>query len=139
MPKTAMPKTAMSARPRPAAAPDARASDAAIVTKALLRAAQRLGVNNKVLARVIGLSEASVSRLRKGDYPLESGKPFELSVLFVRLYRSLDALTGGDDHVSASWLANDNSALGATPRELIQSVAGLTQVIAYLDARRALV
>ena len=120
--------------PRPASI-----SDAAIVTKALTRAAERLHVTNKVLARIIGLSEASVSRLKKGDYPLESGKPFELGVLFVRLYRSLDALTGGDDQVSATWLASPNIALGRPPLELIQSVAGLTQVIAYLDARRALV
>jgi len=122
--------------PRPRSAP---LSDAAIVAKALLRAAERLRVNNKVLARIIGLSEASVSRLRRGDYPLEGGKPFELGVLFVRLYRSLDALTGGDDEVSAAWLANPNTALSGTPLELIQSVAGLTHVIGYLDARRALV
>ena len=121
--------------PRPTPAP---LSDAAIVAKALTRAADRLHVNNKVLARIIGLSEASVSRLKKGDTPLEN-KPFELGVLFVRLYRSLDALTGGDDQVSATWLASPNSALSGTPLELIQSVTGLTQVIAYLDARRALV
>jgi hypothetical protein len=122
---------------RPTAHP-APLSDAGLVAKALLRAAERLRVNNKVLARIIGLSEASVSRLKKGETPLEN-KPFELGVLFVRLYRSLDALTGGDDQVSATWLASPNTALSGTPLELVQSIAGLTQVIAYLDARRALV
>src|SRR5437588_7919750 len=81
----------MPTRPRPQR-PAPAPSDGALVATALSRAAQRLGVNNKTLARVVGLSEASVSRLRRGDYPLEN-KPFELGVLFLRLFRSLDALS----------------------------------------------
>ena len=78
------------------------ASDSSIVTTAVLRAADRLNVTNKVLARVIGVSEATVSRMKKGDYPLQAGtKPFELAVLFVRLYRSLDAVVGGDEELRA--------------------------------------
>ncbi len=114
------------------------AADSELVTKAALRAAERLGITNKVLARIIGLSEASVSRMRKGGHALEAGqKPFELAILFIRLYRSLDALIGGDEAVARSWLKNENTALSATPLELIQSVSGLTNVIQYLDARRA--
>jgi uncharacterized protein (DUF2384 family) len=116
------------------------ASDSSIVTKAVLRAADRLNVTNKVLARVIGVSEATVSRMKKGDYPLQAGtKPFELAVLFVRLYRSLDAVVGGDERVAGAWLSNPNVALKDRPLELIQSVSGLTDVIQYLDSRRAVV
>jgi uncharacterized protein (DUF2384 family) len=116
------------------------ASDSSIVTKAVLRAADRLNVTNKVLARVIGVSEATVSRMKKGDYPLQAGtKPFELAVLFVRLYRSLDAVVGGDERVAGAWLSNPNVALQDRPLELIQSVSGLTDVIQYLDSRRAVV
>jgi hypothetical protein len=110
------------------------------VTKALLRAADRLGLSNKIVAGILGLSEATVSRMANGAYTLPTeGKPFELSVLFVRLYRSLDAITGGDDAVARAWLRNDNTALGAAPLKLVQSVPGLMNVIAYLDARRAIV
>ena len=124
------------AHPRPAPA----VSDSAVVTKATLRAADRLGVTNRVLAKVIGVSESSVSRMRKGSYPLAPGqKPFELALMFVRLYRSLDAVVGGDDAVAGKWLANANTALEGTPVELIQSVSGLTNVIQYLDARRAVI
>ena len=116
------------------------ASDSPIVTKAVVRAADRLNVTNKVLARIIGVSEATVSRMKKGDYPLQPGtKPFELAVLFVRLYRSLDAVVGGDERVAGAWLSNPNVALQGRPLELIQSVAGLTDVIQYLDSRRAVV
>ena len=116
------------------------ASDSSLVTKAVLRAADRLNVTNKVLARIIGVSEATVSRMKKGDYPLQAGtKPFELAVLFVRLYRSLDAVVGGDETVAGAWLSNPNVALNDTPLELTQSVSGLTDVIRYLDSRRAVV
>jgi hypothetical protein len=108
------------------------------VTKAILRAAERLGLSNKVIGGIVGLSEATVSRMGSGAYTLPAdAKPFELAVLFVRLYRSLDAITGGDDDVARAWLRNDNSALGGVPLTLVQSVPGLVNVIAYLDARRA--
>jgi hypothetical protein len=125
-----------SARPRPASAAD----QASVLTKATLRAATQLGLTNKVLATVIGVSEATVSRMRGGHYTLQRGqKSFELAVLFVRLYRSLDAIVGGDDAVAGSWLKNRNIALNAEPIALIQTVPGLMNAIQYLDARRAVI
>jgi hypothetical protein len=116
------------------------ANQAAVLTKATLAAASKLGLTNKALASVIGVSEATVSRMRGGDYTLQLGqKPFELAVMLVRLYRSLDAIVGGDDAVASSWLKNSNSMLGAEPIALIQTVPGLINVIQYLDARRAVV
>ncbi len=98
--------------------PVSKADQTAVLTKATLRAASQLGLTNKLLATVIGVSEATVSRMRNGDYTLQPGhKSFELAVLFVRLYRSLDA----------------------EPIALIQTVPGLMNVIQYLDARRAVV
>jgi hypothetical protein len=111
-----------------------------VLTKAALRAADRLGVSGKSLARIVGLSEASVSRMGSGAYTLAPGdKAFELAVMFVRLFRSLDALVHGDDAVAQAWIASPNAALGGTPADLIQTVPGLVHVLAYLDARRALV
>jgi len=123
-------------KPRPASAAD----QAAVLTKATLEAATQLGLTNKLLATVIGVSEATVSRMRSGVYRLQRGqKSFELAVLFVRLYRSLDAIVGGDDAVASAWLKNRNVALAAEPLALIQTVPGLMNVIQYLDARRAVV
>ena len=115
-------------------------NEAGIVTKAAIRAADRLDVKNTALARILGVSEATVSRMRKGTYKLaRTQKAFELAVLFVRLYRSLDGIVAGDDSVASDWLKNENTALGARPLELIQSISGLSNVIAYLDSRRAVV
>jgi len=115
-------------------------SEAVVVTKAALRAAGLLGLSNKVLARVVGVSEASVSRMGAGTYTLSPGdKPFELAVMFVRFYRALDALVHGDDAVARAWIVNPNDALGGQPLALIQTLPGLVHVVAYLDARRALI
>jgi hypothetical protein len=124
-------------KPRPASVAD---QAAVVLTKATLKAASRLGLTNKLLATVIGVSEATVSRMRSGVYKLQRGqKSFELAVLFVRLYRSLDAIVGGDDAVAGVWLKNRNTVLDAQPLALIQTVPGLMNVIQYLDARRAVV
>lgn len=118
---------------------DSAASDSSIVTKATIRAAEKLNLKNKDLARIIGVSESTVSRMKQSGYPLDPAqKSFELALLFVRLYRSLDAVVA-DDSVAAAWLANKNTALNGVPIALIQKVEGLTHVIQYLDARRAVV
>ena len=111
-----------------------------ILTNAVLRAADKLGVPASALAEVLGLSAATVSRMKSGDYRLNpQKKEFELGVLFVRLFRSLDAIVGGEERVARAWLANRNSALGGKPAEKIRSISGFIDVIAYLDARRAIV
>jgi hypothetical protein len=75
-----------------------------------------------------------------GTYTLGPGdKAFDLAVLFVRLFRALDAIVDGDDAVAHAWLRNENTALGGRPLSLIQSIPGLVHAVAYLDARRALV
>ena len=115
-------------------------SEGAVVTKAALRAAALLGISNKALGRIVGISEASVSRMGGGTYTLRpEEKPFELAVLFIRFYRALDAIVHGDDEVARAWLTNPNTALGGTPLTVIQSLPGLVHAVAYLDARRALV
>ncbi len=109
-----------------------------VMTMAVARAAEKLGVSGKDLATILGVSEPTISRMRKDEYRLEDGaKAFELGALFVRLFRSLDAITGGDEQVAKAWLRNDNRALGGRPLDQIKTIAGLTRALAYLDSRRA--
>jgi hypothetical protein len=119
---------------------DPMPAEVSVVTKALIRAADNLALPNRVLGAVIGLSEPTVSRMKNGNYVLtQPSKEFELSVLFIRMYRSLSAIVGGDDAIAQAWLRNNNSAIQAVPIDRIQSVDGLLHVIQYLDARRAIV
>jgi Protein of unknown function (DUF2384) len=115
-------------------------AESTVLTKAALRAAERLQIPASQLSGIIGVSEAGISRMRNEKLALEPGsKPFEIALLFVRLFRALDAVTGGDDKVSAAWLRNLNLTLGEQPLNRMRSLSGLFDVLAYLDARRAVV
>ena len=118
--------------PRPATAPEA------VLTKAVLRAAALLDLPSAALARILGVSEASVSRLVSGSRTIDpKSKEGELALLLVRVYRSLDALVGGDEAQRKAWLHGHNRALSARPAELLERADGLVSVVAYLDAMRA--
>lgn len=107
-----------------------------VLTKAIRSAAGRLGLRNRELAEVLGTSEASVSRLSGGRTIDPGSKEGELALLFLRLFRSLDALVGGDEGKARAWLAAENAHLGAVPAERILRVEGLVDVVHYLDALR---
>jgi hypothetical protein len=110
----------------------------AVVGKAVSRAADLLGLSNAALARTIGVSEATASRLRAGAYAIEPGtKPYELALLLIRLFRGLDAVVGGDEASLRSWMVAANRALDGVPRDLVQTVTGLVAAVDYVDAARA--
>ena len=109
-----------------------------VLTKAATRAATRLGMSGKLLSDVLGLSEAQVSRLRNGEVTLtENTKAFELAALLVRVFRSLDAILGGDERATQAWITSQNVALGGHPIDRMTSIQGLADVVTYLNARRA--
>jgi len=64
--------------------------EATVVSKALLRAAEVLGLSSTELAGIIGTSESTLSRVRnrkRGPIPLGT-KEGELALLFLRVFRS---------------------------------------------------
>lgn len=110
----------------------------AILTKATLRASERLGLSGRRLGEVLGLSDATISRMKSGVAPMtDNSKPYQLAALLVRCYRSLDAITGGDERVARQWMRAHNTALGGRPIDRILTPQGLADVATYLDARRA--
>jgi hypothetical protein len=60
---------------------DPISSDSSTAAEALARAADRLDLSNKTVARIIGVSEPTICRMRKGDYVL-NGKLLELAIMF---------------------------------------------------------
>ncbi|MDX1388114.1 MAG: antitoxin Xre-like helix-turn-helix domain-containing protein [Acidobacteriota bacterium] len=118
------------------AATDASARSSGVLTRAVVRAAQALGLAQKTLAAMLGVSEATVSRLARGRMIDPRSKEGELAVLFVRLFRSLDAMVGGDVDKARLWMHAGNRHLDGTPVELIRTVSGLLHVTEYLDALR---
>ncbi|HOV05222.1 MAG TPA: DUF2384 domain-containing protein [Hyphomicrobiales bacterium] len=124
--------------PSSASNPDQKAVESAVVTKAVTRTSNILGLSNRQLAGILGLSEPTISRMQNGQYGLKPGdKAFELGLLLVRLFRSLDAIVGGDEAVARSWLRGFNSVLDGRPIDRLDTITGLVEILGYLDARRA--
>ncbi len=110
---------------------------AAVLAKATTRAAEFLKLTNAALARVIGLSEPTITRIRAGRGIDPSSKEGQLALLLVRVYRSLDPLVGGDDAKRMVWMHTHNKALQGVPAKLLESPEGLVTTLAYLDGMRA--
>ena len=109
-----------------------------VLSKAVVRTAERLDLSGRELAGALGLSPASVSRLLRGGYTLDPRhKSWELATMLVRLVRGLDAITADDERAARAWFDHYNEHLQAVPRERIGSVQGLVDTLAYVDAYRA--
>lgn len=112
--------------------------DARVLSSAVSKIAEFWGLSNAKLGLVLGLSQATVSRLRSGKTTLDpASKSFEAGQFLLRLFRSLDALLGSDDAASRRWLDVANLDLDARPIDLIDSFKGLLTVCDYVDAHRA--
>ncbi|MEM8632105.1 MAG: antitoxin Xre/MbcA/ParS toxin-binding domain-containing protein [Pseudomonadota bacterium] len=111
-------------------------ADGLLIGKAVIRAGQFLGLKQAEVAQIIGLSAPQVSKIKDGKAPV-TGKAAELSLYLIRVFRSLDAITGGDSAVVKAWMRNDNDAVGEPPARALQTAAGLVGVMTYLDAARA--
>jgi plasmid maintenance system antidote protein VapI len=111
-------------------------SEGSVLAKAFVRASERLGLSQREAAAVLGVSEATMSRVASGRPIDPATKEGELAVLFVRAFRSLDALVGGREEDARAWMHSDNRHLGGVPSALARSVAGLVDVVGYLDAVR---
>ncbi len=116
-------------------------SRSAVLSKAVLNAAEILEISNFRLAKILGVSPATITRLGGGAYLLSEGKKeWEFGVLLVRLFRSLDSLIGGDNELAARWMQSENRAFaGRKPMELVETAEGLVRVVSYLDASRGIV
>ena len=108
-----------------------------VLTSAVMRACALLEITQSSLAQILGLSPSTVSRMANGAYALDDQKKeWELGALFVRLFRSLDAVIGSNDESARRWLNGENSGLKGRPIDLIRSTEGLVRVVQYLDAAR---
>lgn len=115
------------------------ANAATVLSKAVARAAERLNISRSLLAKVLGVSPSTITRLYAGDYKLEQNrKEWEFALLFVRAFRSLDSIVG-EESTARKWLNSENRGLNGRPIELISNTEGLVRVVHYLDASRGLV
>ena len=123
---------------RPALASPPVPDAATVLTKAVVRTGVLLELSQAQLARALGMSAPTASRLCAGQWQLApNSKPWELATLLIRVFRSLDAITGGQAEARRAWLTSHNEALAAPPISLLTQTEGLVNVLRYLDAARA--
>ena len=112
---------------------------AAVLSKAVTRAAERLDVSKSLLAEMLGVSQPTITRLYNGKYLLDANrKEWNSALLFVRFFGSLNSIAGDED-TARKWLSSENLSLNDRPIELIRNTKGLVRVVQYLDAISGLV
>ncbi len=131
----------MARKTAPASAPLEAAEsleDAKVLTTALVKAADLLALSQGEVGQIIGVSASTISRLKDGSAHLDpASKPFQLAALFLRAWRSLDAIIGSHDAPARTWLRSANAGLDdARPVDLLMRPEGLVRVCDYLDSRR---
>lgn len=111
---------------------------AGTLSAAVTRIADFWGFSNAKLGTILGLSAATISRLRAGGTTLDpASKSFEAGQFLLRLFRGLDALLGSDDVAAKGWLDTPNLDLGTKPIDRIDTMRGLIEVCDYVDFYRA--
>jgi hypothetical protein len=98
----------------------------AVITGAVGRAADLLGLSAAQSAAILGATEAIQS----------PGNPREPALLFLEAFRHLDVLFGGNIEQCRRWLHAPNDHLGGIPVELMASIPGLVRVNDYLSRMR---
>lgn len=106
-----------------------------VLLKAFNNACKELGVSRDQASLIVGVDKATLNRNKSKGFDPKS-KTGELCLQFVRAYRSLFAIAGGDHRFMKHWLSSHNKALSGQPLKLMFTVLGLIQVNEYLDALR---
>ncbi len=109
---------------------------AAVLAKAVLNAAEQLGLKQSELAGVLGIHRTAVSRLKQNPALDPKSKQGELALLLIRIARALFALAGGDKEWIKHFMRNPNQVTGGIPAKQIESIQGLMQVLNFVDALR---
>ncbi|WP_417663052.1 antitoxin Xre/MbcA/ParS toxin-binding domain-containing protein [Pseudomonas sp.] len=106
-----------------------------VLAKALLNTREQLGLTQQELADIVGVHRSAISRWVDAGLNPHS-KTGELALLFIRGYRALFALFGGDLADMRHFLRTENRHLAGVPLHMMGQVQGLVRVVEYLDAIR---
>lgn len=106
-----------------------------VLTKALLRSADELGLTTEELAQVLGVTPATIARMTSNEYVLdENRKEWELAALLVRLYQGLAAMLLDNETNVRNWMRQPNTGLRTIPVECIITITGLAETVSYVEA-----
>jgi len=108
---------------------------AIVLMTAFNNACEVLNVSRDDKSKILGLNKSTLSRKSNMGFSPKS-KTGELQLHFIRIYRSLYAIAGGDSDFMSHWFTTENKALNGVPVLMCQTIQGLFSVNQYLDAMR---
>ena len=108
--------------------------DDRLIATSVKAAGDKLGLTQDQTGAIIGASRSILTGVRAS---IKNKKSQQLALLLIRVYRSLYALTDGQESVMRHWIATPNKHLADTPpATLLATPQGLVEVVIYLDAMR---
>lgn len=113
----------------------AKADPSMVLMAAFNKACVALNVSREDKSDILGINKSTLSRNVETGFSPQS-KTGELQLHFIRLYRSLYAISGGDPAFMKHWFSTENKALNGSPAMLCRTIQGLFSVNQYLDAMR---
>ena len=105
-----------------------------ILAKAVLTAAERLGLAQDQIALILNID--SMKNLTSLELDPTS-KQGEIALTLIRITTSLDALTGGDTAWMQHFMKSPNKLISGIPIEQVQTAQGLTSVLQLVEGLRA--
>ena len=115
----------------------AQQTDAELVTEAFVEAGRELGLTLAQMAAIIGVSSSTMKNYSRGAATIASSKDQELSLGFIRVYRALFAILGGNQEQMRYWMKTPNRHFNnQVPTDLAGNYQGLAELNVYLDAMR---
>ena len=115
----------------------AQQTDAELVTAAFVEAGRELGLTLAQMAAIIGVSSSTMKNYSRGAATIASTKDQELSLGFIRVYRALFAILGGNQEQMRYWMKTPNRHFNnQVPTDLAGNYQGLAELNVYLDAMR---
>ncbi|MDY6531272.1 antitoxin Xre/MbcA/ParS toxin-binding domain-containing protein [Acinetobacter faecalis] len=103
-----------------------------ILAKAILAAAERLGLTQDQLALTLNIDSVTLGALTLDP----TSKQGELALTLIRIATSLDALTGGDTAWMQHFMKSSNKLISGIPMEQVQTSQGLASVLQFVEGLR---
>lgn len=107
-----------------------------LVTNGVIKACDDLDINGATVARIIGISTASVSRMRNGTWKFQEGsKSYELAIALLRMHLALKRKMRDNLDRMRGWLRATDATLGSAPIDHLNRIQGLFRVIFLLEKK----
>ena len=117
--------------------PDLARADAEKLTDDFFEVTNSLGLSNRVIAEILGVSESTISRAKKrGSYFTQTHRhQWIIAELLIQACRELTRIY---DHPRKEkhWFTTYNHELRALPINILHTIEGLIEVVRHLESRQ---